>query len=69
VSTTISPFPVSTLVNEEEAWLHHVLKDFDYVVQSGKYGPLFYDLLSADTKQILFNMYVLEQNNLKVSKV
>jgi len=29
-------------VNEEEAWLHHVIKDFDYVVCSGKYGPLFF---------------------------
>lgn len=53
-------------MNEEEAWLHHVLADFDYIVQSGRYGPLVYDKLSKETKQILHNMYVLELNNIKV---
>jgi len=66
VSTTTTQSPVSTLLNEEEAWLHHVLADFDYIVQSGRYGPLVYDKLSKETKQILHNMYVLELNNIKV---
>ena len=55
-----------TQVNEEEAWLHHVVKDFDYVVCSGKYGPLFYDMLSDDAKLILSNMYNLAKEGKKV---
>ena len=51
--------------NEEEAWLHHTLKEFEYVVNSHKYGPLFYDLLSDDTKLILSNMINLDKKGLK----
>jgi len=54
-------------VNEEEAWLHHLIKDFDYVVCSGKYGPLFYDLLSDQAKLVLNNMYNLEQRGWEIS--
>lgn len=54
------------VVNEEEAWLYHTVKDFEYIVNSGKYGVLFYDLLGEDTKQVLKNMLTAEANNLKV---
>lgn len=47
--------------NEEEAWFHHVVKDFDYIVCSGKYGPLVYKLLSDQAKLTLNNMYNIEQ--------
>jgi hypothetical protein len=53
-------------VNEEEAWLHHVIKDFDYVVCSGKYGPLFYPLLSDQAKLIINNMRECEIRNMEV---
>jgi hypothetical protein len=52
--------------NEEEAWFHHVLKEFEYAVNSHKYGPLVYDLLSVDTKIILNNMYTLAQQGRKM---
>ena len=52
--------------NEEEAWLHHTIKAFDEVVCSGKYGPLFYKMLSDDAKLILFNMRMLEENNMEM---
>ena len=54
------------MINEEEAWLHHVIKDFDYVVRSGKYGPLFYPLLSDEAKFIINNMRECEKRNLDV---
>lgn len=38
----------------EEFWVHHVVKDFDYIVSSGKYRGLFYEMLSDETKEILF---------------
>lgn len=53
-------------INEEEAWLHHTIKDFEYVVTSGKYGVLFFDLLGDDAKQVLRNMFTAEDNNFKV---
>jgi len=52
--------------NEEEAWLYHTIKDFEYVVNSGKYGTLFFEMLSKDTKVILTNMLNAEANNLKL---
>lgn len=54
-------------VNEEEAWLHHVIKEFDYVVRSGKYGPLFYPLLSDEAKLIISNMRECEIQNVEVT--
>ena len=54
------------MINEEEAWLHHVIKDFDYVVRSGKYGPLFYALLSDESKFIINNMRECELRNMEV---
>jgi hypothetical protein len=54
------------MINEEEAWLHHVIKDFDYVVRSGKYGPLFYTLLSDEAKFIINNMRECELRNMEV---
>lgn len=42
--------------NEEEAWLYHTLKDFEYIVNSGKYGTLVFELLGEDTKQAMHNM-------------
>jgi len=55
--------------NEEEAWLHHTIKAFDEIVCSGKYGPLFYKMLSNDAKQILFNMKMLEENKMEINHV
>ena len=52
--------------NEEEAWLYHTIKDFEYVVNSGKYGTLFFDALTKETKQILANMLNAEANKLKL---
>jgi hypothetical protein len=54
------------MVNEEEAGLHNVIKDFDYVVRSGKYGPLFYQLLSDEAKFIINNMRECELRNMEV---
>jgi len=54
------------MMNEEEAWLHHVVKDFDYVVRSGKYGPLFYELLSDESKIIINNMRECKLRNMEV---
>lgn len=53
-------------VNDEEAWLHWVMIDFNYIVKSGKYGPLFYDLLDEDTKTIINNMRECELQNVEV---
>jgi hypothetical protein len=53
-------------VNEEEAWLHGVIKDFDYIVCSGKYGPLFYKMLSDQAKLIINNMRECELRNMEV---
>ena len=55
--------------NEEEAWLHHTIKQFDEIVCSGKYGPLFYKMLSDDAKLILNNMRMLEINNMEIQLV
>jgi len=55
--------------NEEEAWLHHTIKAFDEIVCSGKYGPLFYKMLSNDAKQILFNMKMLEEKKMEINHV
>lgn len=52
--------------NEEEAWLHGVIKDFDYIVCSGKYGPLFYKMLSDQAKLIINNMRECELRNMEV---
>jgi hypothetical protein len=52
--------------NEEEAWLHHAVKQFDNIVCSHKYGPLFYELLSNDAQLILNNMYVLKQRKQEI---
>jgi hypothetical protein len=57
---------IVSVVNEEEAWLHHVIKDFDYIVRSGKYGPLFYALLSDEAKFIINNMRECELRNMEV---
>jgi hypothetical protein len=54
---------MSDETNEEEAWLHSVMRDFNYIVISGRYGPLFYELLTDDAKLIIQNMYLLEKNN------
>jgi hypothetical protein len=53
-------------VNEEEAWLYKVVDDFNYVVCSAKYGPLFYDLLTDQAKLTLSNMYNLEKQGLTI---
>lgn len=55
--------------NEEEAWLYHTIKAFDEIVCSGKYGPLFYKMLSNDAKLILNNMRILEENNMEIEHV
>ena len=55
--------------NEEEAWLHHVIKEFDSVVCSGKYGPLFYKMLSDDAKLIISNMEELERTGREIKIV
>lgn len=55
--------------NEEEAWLHHVIKEFDGVVCSGKYGPLFYKMLSDDAKLIISNMEELERTGREIKLV
>jgi len=57
---------MSDEINEEEAWFHSVVRDFNYIVLSGKYGPLFYKLLSDEAKLILNNMYNMEQLNWEV---
>lgn len=54
-------------VNEEEAWLHGVISDFDYIVCSGKYGPLFYKMLSDQAKLIINNMRECELRNMEVT--
>ena len=54
------------MLNEEEAWLHHTIQAFDHVVRSGKYGPLFYKMLSDDAKTILYNCAILELNNMEI---
>jgi hypothetical protein len=54
------------MVNDEEAWLHHVIKDFDFIVCSGKYGPLFYDLLSDEAKMIINNMRECKLRNMEI---
>lgn len=51
---------------EEEAWLHHAVKQFDNIVCSHKYGALFYPLLSEDAQLILNNMYVLKQRKQEI---
>lgn len=48
-------------VNEEEAWLHGVIKDFDYIACSGKYGPIFYNMLSDQAKLVISNMVELDK--------
>jgi hypothetical protein len=53
-------------MNDEEAWLHHVIKDFDFIVCSGKYGPLFYDLLSDEAKMIINNMRECKLRNMEI---
>lgn len=57
------------MLNEEEAWLHHVIKEFDEVVCSGKYGPLFYKMLSEDAKLIINNMAELERTGMEIKIV
>ena len=55
--------------NEEEAWLHHTIKQFDEIVCSGKYGPLFYKMLSDDAKLIISNMEELERKGMEIKIV
>jgi hypothetical protein len=57
------------MLNEEEAWLHHTVQAFDHVVCSGKYGPLFYKMLSDEAKLIIDNMSYLEKNNMEIQHV
>lgn len=45
----------------EEAWAIHVLSAFDELVKTAAWGPRVYDFLSEESKQILHNMWVLEQ--------
>ena len=58
--------PVLADVNDEEAWLHWVMIDFNYIVKSGKYGPLFYDLLSDEAKMIINNMRECKLRNMEI---
>jgi hypothetical protein len=52
--------------NPEEAWFAHTINEFQYIVNSGKYGPHFYKFLSEQTKQVLANMYELEKRGLEL---
>jgi len=40
----------------EEFWVHHVIKDFDYIFSSGKFPDSLYELLSEETKTKLFTL-------------
>lgn len=40
----------------EEFWVHHVVKDFDYIISSGKYPDSIYNMLSDKTKTKLFTL-------------
>lgn len=42
----------------EEAWVHHVVKDFDYIVSSKKYQGMYYKMLSQETKDILLKILI-----------
>jgi hypothetical protein len=42
------------------------MMDFNYIVKSGKYGPLFYDLLDEETKAIINNMREVELGNVEI---
>jgi hypothetical protein len=53
-------------MNEEEAWLHSVMRDFNYIVLSGRYGPLFYNMLTDEAKLIINNMRECELRNMEV---
>ena len=57
---------MSKLENEEEAWFVHTINEFQFIVNSGKYGPMFYQFLTPETKQILANLYALEQSGLEI---
>lgn len=53
-------------VNEEEAWFYGIMRDFNYIVQSGKYGPLFYALLEEESKNIINNMREVDLGNVEI---
>lgn len=52
--------------NPEEAWFVNAINEFQFIVNSGKYGPIFYKFLTPQTKEILNNMYALEQSGLEL---
>lgn len=54
------------LDEDEEAWFFRRIADFDYIVKSGRYGPMFYPLLSDETKQILYNLMWMDANKEKI---
>lgn len=44
---------------DEEAWAHHVMADYDYIVRaSERYGDMFWKMLSPAAKRTLINKVV-----------
>lgn len=54
------------LQDEEEAWFVNAINEFQFIVNSGKYGPIFYQFLTPQTKQVLSNMFLLEAAGLEL---
>lgn len=52
--------------NPEEAWFYGIMRDFNYIVRSGKYGPLFYNLLEDESKDIINNMREVYLGNVEI---
>jgi hypothetical protein len=47
--------------NLDEAWFHGVMRDFNIVLNSGKYGPLVWENLHPDSRIIISNIVFLDK--------
>jgi hypothetical protein len=47
--------------NQDEAWFHGVMRDFNIILNSGKYGPLVWENLHPDSRMIISNIVFLDK--------
>ena len=45
----------------DEAWFHGVMRDFNVVLNSGKYGPLVWENLNHSSRMIISNIVLLDK--------
>jgi hypothetical protein len=48
------------MCDSDEAWFYGVMRDFNQVVNSGRFGPLVWDNLNDNSKVVVRNLVLLD---------